>query len=126
MSAGVQALPSSPAPSLHVRAEADGCDAEWTVQAPAAAYGRPVGLLDPGQRCSSVSFAFSLTPVKVFSSEGMSPVDKQRALKYVPVVETFLCPFARALPASRVSPGNGGLGSSCLKAGVCFSCRNDC
>lgn len=47
------------------------------VQAPAAAYGRPVRLLDPGQRLGSVSFAFSLSPVKVFFSEGVSTVDKQ-------------------------------------------------
>lgn len=94
----MQVLPSSPAPSLHVWAEAGGRGPEWTVQAPAAAYGRPAGLLDPGRRLSSMSFAFSLTPIKVFPSEGMSPVDKQ-SLEYVPVVETLLRPFATALPA---------------------------
>lgn len=46
-------------------------------QAPAAACGRPVSLPDPRRRLGSMSFAFNLSPVKVFSSEGMSIVDKQ-------------------------------------------------
>ena len=76
MSTGVQALSSFPAPSLRAWAEAASGGTEWMVQAPAAAYGRPVGLLDPGQRLGSLSFAFSLSPVKVSSSEGVSTVDK--------------------------------------------------
>lgn len=96
------------------------------VRAPAAAYGRPVGLLDPGQRLGSVALAFSLRPVKVFSSEGMSTVDKQ-SLEECPQCGNLLyLPVGTALPASCVSPGNDVLGISCSEAGVYFSCSNEC
>lgn len=75
--------------------------------APGAAYGRLVG-----QRLNIVSFAFCLSPVKVFSPEGLSTVGKQslldchkcRNLLYLPV----------PLPASSGSPGSGVFGVSRL------------
>lgn len=91
-------------------------------------YRRPAGLLDPEQGLSSISFVFSLIPVKVLSSEGTSAAGKQRRgacprcgnLLYLPM------PLRHGSPASHVTPGNGIFGISCFKAGVYFSCSEEC
>lgn len=89
------------------------------VLAPVAAYGRPVD-----QRLSSVSFAFGLSPVKVFSPEGMSTVDKHSLLECHKCRNRLYLPIP--LPASSVSSESGVFGVSSFKAAVYCNCSNEC
>lgn len=130
MRAGVQALPSSPAPPCCARAEAADGGTEWTAMVLAGGSLWEVLWVCwiQGKDLVACLLPSALVPYRSLLLKACQLL-MNKALKNVPSVETcftFLCPFATALPASCISPGNDIFGISCFKAGVYFSCSNEC